>query len=225
VNLTLHESQVVELLRKRKVAPYAELARQLEVSSKTVQRALRKVGTFASLNRNSAYVTLKSSPRFDHQGLWVYEELRFSRHGDLFRTIRALIDQSVSGCTLEELQRWLGTRVHNHVSLLLRRGEIQRFLLGHQAVYASADPAKHQQQQTARQPPPAAFLGPAAQKAPPLPPGMDALDLIRLLIQMLQKPTASPASLAKSLQAQGLAIHADRVREVMAFYGLKKTTP
>jgi hypothetical protein len=50
------------------------------------------------------------------------------------------------------------------------------------------------------------------------------MDLIRLLLQMLRKPAASPASLAKSLQAQGLAIHAAAVREVMAFYGLKKTT-
>jgi hypothetical protein len=41
---------------------------------------------------------------------------------------------------------------------------------------------------------------------------------------MLHKPAASPASLAKSLQAEGLAIHATQVREVMAFYGLKKTT-
>ena len=50
------------------------------------------------------------------------------------------------------------------------------------------------------------------------------MDLIRLLLQMLRQPAASPASLAKSLQAQGLAIHAAQIREVMAFYGLKKTT-
>jgi len=42
---------------------------------------------------------------------------------------------------------------------------------------------------------------------------------------MLHQPAASPATLAKSLQAQGLAIHAAKVREVMALYGLKKTTP
>jgi len=226
VNLTPRESQVVELLRQRRVAPYAELARQLEVSSKTVQRALAKVGAYASLNGNSAYVTLKSVPRFDGRGLWVYEQRCFSRHGDLPHTIRALIEQSNQGCTLEELQQWLGTRVHNHLSLLLRREEIQRFSLGRQAVYTSAHPAKHQQQQAARQPPATvAPWEPAAGKTPPLPPGMEAMDVIRLLLQMLRKPGASEASLAKSLQAQGLAIHADQVRQAMAFYGLKKTTP
>lgn len=226
MNLTSHESQVVDLLRQRKVAPYAELARQLEVSPKTVQRALRKVGAYASLNRNSAYVTLKTIPRFDGRGLWAYEELRFSRHGDLFHTIRTLVEQSASGCTLEELQRWLGTRVHNHLSLLLRRGNIQRFSLGRQAVYASADPVKHQQQEIARQPSRAVGLpGPTDQNRPALPPGMDPMDLIRLLVQMLHKPQASPAALAKSLRSRGLAIHAEGVREVMVFYGLKKTTP
>jgi hypothetical protein len=226
VNLTPRESEVVALLQQRQVAPYAELARQLRVSPKTVQRALRKAGAYASLNHNSAYVTLKGVPRFDRHGVWVHGDLRFSRHGDLSCTVRALVEQSRAGCTLEELQQRLGTRLHNHLSRLLRRGEIQRFSLGRQAVYASANGPKHHQQQAARQPSAMARLpGSAAHPSPELPPGMEAIDLIRLLVQMLRKPGARPASLAKSLQAQGVGIHADRVREVMAFYGLKKTTP
>lgn len=39
MNLTSRESQVVQLLRQRQVAAYAELAHQLKVSGKTVQRA------------------------------------------------------------------------------------------------------------------------------------------------------------------------------------------
>jgi DNA-binding CsgD family transcriptional regulator len=225
MELTPAESKVVELLKQRQVAPYAELARQLDVSPKTVQRALRKAGAYASVNRNSAYVTLKTVPRFDRHGFWAQGELRFSRHGNLSRTIRTLVEQSPEGCTMEELRQWLGTRVHNHLSLLLRRGEIRRFSLGRTAVYSSADPARRQQQEASRQPPPAEAPGPPAEDWPGLPPGMEAMDLIRLLLVMLQKPAASPASLAKSLQAQGLAIPADRVRQVMAFYGLKKTTP
>ena len=86
MTLTSRESQVVQLLKQRQVAAYAELADQLKVSGKTVQRALHKAGTYASLNANSAYVTLKNIPRFDSRGLWGYKQLRFSRHGDLSRT-------------------------------------------------------------------------------------------------------------------------------------------
>jgi DNA-binding transcriptional regulator YhcF (GntR family) len=225
MSLTSRESQVVQLLRQRQVAAYAELAQELKVSGKTVQRALHKAGVYASLNANSAYVTLKNNPRFDRRGLWRYQQLCFSRHGGLLDTTLALIEQSRQGCTLKELQQWLRTRVHNHLSLLLRRGKIRRFSLGHHAVYTSADPAQQQRQQAARQP--SATVAPGGltvHEAPPLPPGMKAMDLIRFLLQMLHKPEASPAALAKSLQAQGLAIHAAQVRDVMNFYGLKKTT-
>ena len=75
MTLTSRESQVVELLRQRQVAAYNELAQQLEVSGKTVQRALQKAGAYASLNANSTYVTLKRTPRFDSRGLWRYEQL------------------------------------------------------------------------------------------------------------------------------------------------------
>ena len=199
MTLTSRESQVVQLLKQRQVAAYAELADQLKVSGKTVQRALHKAGTYASLNANSAYVTLKNIPRFDSRGLWGYKQLRFSRHGDLSRTIQALIEQSPQGCTVSELQQWLGTRVHNHLSRLLRRGEIQRSSLGRHALYISADPAQQQRQQAARQPSPTTGGDrPAAQEVPPLPAGVQPLELIRLLLQMLHKPAASPASLAKS---------------------------
>jgi DNA-binding transcriptional regulator YhcF (GntR family) len=225
MDLTSRETQVVELLRQRQVATYAELTQQLKVSGKTVQRALRKAGAYTSVNANSTYVTLKDTPRFDRRGLWSYDRLRFSRHGNLPRTIRALIEQSSQGCTLEDLQQWLGTRVHNHLSLLLQQGMIRRFSLGRHAIYTSANPAQEQRQQAARQPSETTTRGGlAAHEALPLPPGMQPMDLIRLLLRMLQQPAASPAALAKSLQAQGLAIHAAQVREVMTLYGLKKTT-
>lgn len=126
---------------------------------------------------------------------------------------------------MEELQRWLGTRVHNHLSLLLRHAKIRRFSLARHAVYTSADPAQEQRQQAARQPSATtADRGLAASEAPSLPPGMQPMELIRLLLQMLHQPAAGPAALAKSLQAQGLGIHAAQIREVIRLYGLKKTT-
>ena len=103
--------------------------------------------------------------------------------------------------------------MHNHLSRLLRRGEIQRSSLGRHALYTSANPAQQQRQQAAQQPSPTTGGDrPAAQEAPPLPAGVQPLELIRLLLQMLHKPAASPASLAKSLQAQGLAIRPAEVR-------------
>ena len=44
------------------------------------------------------------------------------------------------------------------------------------------------------------------------------------LVQMIATPKASPASLAKKLQAQGLVIQAEQVRRVLEFYALEKKT-
>ena len=43
MTLTSRESQVVQLLKQRQVAAYAELADQLKVSGKTVQRACTRL--------------------------------------------------------------------------------------------------------------------------------------------------------------------------------------
>jgi hypothetical protein len=224
--LTTTESRIVQRLRQQLVAAYAELVKQLDVSAKTVQRAVSKVGYYNSLNFNSVYVTLQNTPRFDPRGLWVHRQICFSRHGGLRSTIRVLVQQAREGWTVDELQRMLGTRVHNQLAGLLREGEIQHFYLGGHAIYTSADPTQAQQQQAQRQrqtTPASATVRPAY-PAPELPPGIDAATVIRLLVQMLQKPDASPASLSKSLQAHGVAVHAEQVRQVLAFYGLKKTT-
>jgi hypothetical protein len=53
---------------------------------------------------------------------------------------------------------------------------------------------------------------------------MRAETVIRLLVQMIATPNASPASLAKKLQAQGVAIRAEQVCRVIEFYALEKKT-
>ena len=126
---------------------------------------------------------------------------------------------------MEELRQWLGTRVHNHLSLLLRRGEMRRFSwAGRPFIPRLTPPARNSKRPRGNRRRPK-LQDRRPRTGPVCPPGMEAMDLIRLLLVMLQKPAASPASLAKSLQAQGLAIPADRVRQVMAFYGLKKRHP
>jgi len=39
----------------------------------------------------------------------------------------------------------------------------------------------------------------------------------------LEKPEAGVASVARGLQARGVAVGAEQVRQILDFYGLKKT--
>ena len=89
MELTPAESQVVQLLKQRQVAAYAELARQLDVSAKTVQRALRKAGAYRQRQRQFRLRHPQGhSPVSMAAGCGATRELRFSRHGDLPRTIQ-----------------------------------------------------------------------------------------------------------------------------------------
>jgi hypothetical protein len=223
MELTASEDQVVQCLRRDHVAQGARLAAQLQLSLKTVQRALAKVGYYTSLNHNSTFVTLRDIPQFDELGLWNYQQICFSRLGHLPQTLVHLVEQAAQGCTLQQLQEAVGTRVHNHLSHLLRQGRLGHFRLGRQAVYTSAAPRRQQQQQQARQ----RALAPAGvpQQGPTVPPGLEALTVIRVLVRRLQTPEASVASLAKSLQLQGVAVWAPQIRALFDFYQLKKTTP
>lgn len=217
-DLTDAEGQVIKLLHKDRVATATELAKQLDVTNKTVRRALAKAAYFSSINANSTYVTLQETPRFDQHGLWFYKKkICFSRYGTLQATLQALIEQSGEGCNVKELEQMVRTRVPNHLSQLLRQGRIQHFYCGRHAIYASCDQPQYEHQRRKR-------LEPTTSRPQTdLPAGTDPITVIRLLVRILEKPAASIASLSKSLQAQSVAIDADQIRQILDFYGLKKT--
>ena len=219
--------RVVGFLQRHPVASFETLERQLQVSRRTVRRALAKHGYYSSCNANGAYVTLRETPRFTPEGLWVYRKSCFSSHGTLQQTIVALVEASPVGKTLAELQEQLCTRVHNQVSLLLQAEKLSRVYSGRHVVYLSCDATRAAAQQRQRQEaarPEDAVVARIATSATPCPEGMRAETVIRLLVQMIDTPNASPASLAKKLQARGLAIQAEQVRRVIEFYALEKKT-
>jgi hypothetical protein len=197
----------------------ATLRQGLDVSAVTVASALRKYGYLTSFNHNSSFYVLADTPRFDSDGLWWHRHIGFSRHGTLQATLLALIEHAPAGCTVAELQRRLAVSPGNLLSQLCSRGLIGRMPLGRRAVYLALDPSRQAQQRACRDQLTAATI-PAdlPRPAPDLPPAT----LIDLLVQVLRTPTASPASLSRALQAQGIDITAAHVRHVFDFYDLKK---
>lgn len=215
-------TQIVRTLRTNRIARWAELAEQVDCSTKTVQRTLAKVGYYNSINHNATFVTLKDGPQFDQRGLWTYDTVHFSKHGNLPETLLWIVEQAPAGCTVEELQQLVGTRVHNHVSRLLRQDKLARCFQGRNVVYLASDPKRRKAQQQARQLEETQQV--SAVHETDVPPGMDPLTVIHILLRLLETPDASVASIARTLQARQLAVRADQIRQVLDFYGLKKTT-
>ena len=219
--------RVVGFLQQHPVASFEALEKQLKVSRRTVRRALARHGYYSSCNGNGTYVTLRETPQFTPEGLWVYRKSCFSSHGTLLQTIVALVAASPAGKTLAQLEEQLCTRVHNQVSWLLQDEKLTRIYSGRHVVYLSCDaePAAAQQRQRHEQSRPQdAVAARVATSFTRCPEGMRAETVIRLLVQMIATPNASAASLAKKLQAQGVAIQAEQVRRVIEFYALEKKT-
>lgn len=215
------QSKVISLLRELVVATIDVLCDKLSKSRMTVLRALKSYGYFSSFNFNSAYFTLKDTPDFDKDGLWFHGQFGFSRYGSLTQSIKAIVEHSEKGCTVVELEKLLGTKVHNQLSLLCRKGILTRFYLGRNCVYTSVE-AKLQASQEAKRK--GLIKKPKAITAIQIPPGLEALTVIRLLIEMIHKPDATAASLSQRLQRRGFPITAEQVRVVIKFYSLEKKT-
>ena len=222
------ESRVINLLRELMVATLDVLCNKLSKSRITILRVLKSYGYFSSYNFNSSYFTLKDIPDFNKDGLWFHGEIGFSCYGTLTQTIKSLIEHSEKGYTVVELQKLLGTRVHNQLSSLCRKKILTRFYVGRHCVYTSVEPKLQASQEAKRKEQIIKSKAVAGSqkdfKGRKLPHQLDTLTVIRLLVEMIKKPDAKAASLSQTLQHQGLSITAEQVRGVIEFYSLSRKT-
>lgn len=118
---------LTEFFRKNQVAELKQLCRALQTASRvTVFRALREIGYLTSYSHARKYYTLKTTPRFDAQGLWFWRDVGFSKYGTLRDTIVAKVQDAPAGHTHEELQAMLQIRVQDTLRDLVHSGLVRR---------------------------------------------------------------------------------------------------
>jgi len=99
----MDEKKVLRTFARLKVITIDQLMDLLQCSVITVRRRLKKWNTYTSINQNGRYYTLPQIPDFDVNGLWRYESILFSTHGNLKQTILSLIQQSQMGMSAGEI--------------------------------------------------------------------------------------------------------------------------
>ncbi|MBF8280014.1 MAG: hypothetical protein HW385_1446 [candidate division NC10 bacterium] len=125
-----------EVFRSQLVLTLSEMMKALGTAVKmTVFRKLRELNYRASYSHAGKYYTLDELGRWNVDGLWAYQGIRFSRHGTLLATLQHMIDTGPSGCFAEELERRVFVRVHNTLSTLHRRGQVIRHQIGGAFLY------------------------------------------------------------------------------------------
>ena len=222
MKLTIKEKAVVDQLRAWKVATKTNLCDQLQICHMTVVRGLKKFGYYTSYNKNSAFYTLHDIPEFDSDGLWAYRDIYFSRYATVDETIVALIENSDAGYTIRELNKILKTEVKNILPRLCRKKRLNRYYWHRYVVYLSNDPERELKQKTWRKEQIEKSQDVLKQKRKLFPGQLDAITVIKVLIEMIELPKASDASISQRLQRQEVLITAKEVRSIIEFYSLKK---
>jgi hypothetical protein len=90
--------------KKKKLFVLEDLLEKLDCSVITVRRRLKKWNAISSYNKNGRYYTLSDIAKFDNNGLWICQDIGFSKNGNLTQTITQLISSSAAGFSCDKSQ-------------------------------------------------------------------------------------------------------------------------
>jgi len=204
--------QLTALFTKLPCQMIKPLATDLKYSIPSVRRFLAIVGYYSSFTHNGKWYTLRSTPRFNREGLWFYNDIGFSRAGSLTKTLIALAAKSPAGLTAEQLGEKLHCRCHTILVQLHRRKKLQRQKTGRSFIYLAADPRT-----AARQRQVISVQSVQIQQLP-------AEIAVLVLAEFIRNPEAGFAQLAKTIRrSRKVTVEAAQIERLFQQYALKKT--
>ena len=187
------------------------LAAELRYSIPSVRRFLAEVGYYSSFTHNGGWYTLRSIPRFDHNGLWFYSDIGFSRAGSLTNTLVDLTIRSAAGMTAEQLGAKLRCRCHSVLVQMWRQGRLQREKIGRSHVYLAIDPHI------------AAVQRQSAESLSVI--QLPAEIAVLILVEFIRNPDSNFEQLATAISRQkSVTVEAAQIERLFDRHGLKKTT-
>jgi len=200
-------------LRSKKLFTITQLCAWLSVSAPTARRRLAAWETFTSYNKNGRYYTFADIPEFDEHGLWRWQGVFFSRHGNLVKTVVHLVNSSEAGYSGEQLEALLELKARSFLAPLRHRKELYREKIGGRFIWFAADPAQRRQQRDNRR-------KQDHTRAAALPSDAQA---VLILAALIHSPACTPAQLARAVGAKGIVVTTEQVENLLRRHDLKKT--
>ncbi len=207
-------SAVIRSFKKEKVVTVVLLATWLSCSSATARRRLRAWRAYTSYNRNGRYYTLPEIAEFDENGLWRYQGVFFSKHGNLKQTLVHLVTHSVQGLSGPELGELLGLDPRSFLSHFRDHPALYRENLKGRWIWFAADPKTREKQMQTR-------LARAVATGPRMPSDMEA---VMILVDLIRHPNSSLEQIAHRLKPKGLDIDVQAIRRLLMHHDLLKKT-
>ena len=203
------DSQALENFRRWKVITIEQLVTLLECSVITARRRLKQWRTHTSINKNGRYYTLPEIPVFDKYGLWRYQAILFSKHGNLKRTIVALITDSTKGLSAAEIAEIVGLVPNSSfLSQLKDVPGVKREKREGRFIYLSDQSDIYARQQRRFE----AIAFPTEAQA------------VLILVQLIKNFDIGIEELAARVSDQGLSVEPAAVQRFLHFHDLLKKT-
>jgi len=206
--------QVLKKFRTKKVMTVDEIETILNCSAITVRRYLNKWRAITSYNFNGGYYLLPDIPKFDEHGLWEYESIRFSQHGNLKKTIVRMVENSSGGLEALDIFNLLGLNSYFLLSHLVKASLLQRKKIAGVFVYFSVTKERINKQFGNR-------LEMGNENAIDLPSDTVA---VAILVERIKCPKLDWKLLNRRLQNRGITVSIKTIENFFAYHNILKKT-
>ena len=211
----MDEKYVLQRFRRQKIITIEQLVRLLKCTVITVRQRLKKWKTYTSINKNGRYYTLPKIPVFDENGLWKYQTVLFSKHGNLKQTIVELIKDSETGLNAVEIAGIVNLAPNSSFLSQIKKNVpgVRREKYQGRFIYLSDSPDIYNRQKQR--------WTLSRQEGIDFPTDSEA---IVILVQLIKHPDIGIDQLSDKVSRQGKRVHPDAVRRFLGFHDLLKKT-
>jgi len=201
-------NDAVKRFQKLKVVTIKQLVGLLECSFITARRQLKKWRAYTSFNMNGRYYTLPGIPRFDENGIWKYQRILFSKHGNLMQTMFQLIGRAETGLSAKQIAQVV--EVASNSSVFSRLQSVPGIRRGrHQGRFVYFSEERYQEQK-------AALYQPQHVRFP-----SDA-EAVMILVQYIKNPHSNIEELYERIAEQGRSIDHRVIHRFLEHHDLLK---
>jgi len=202
------DKKTIRAIHQKKIITVNDVSSLLNSSIKTARRRLKLWCAITSYNMNGRYYSLPGVPDFNRHGLWQCRHVRFSQHGNLKKTIIALVNQSKAGLDAAEASDLLGISIRSFLSSLQKHPDFKREKIQGRFVYFSTTAKKYIKQKESRY---------EVARTIQLPSDIEA---IAILVETIKNPDLSIGQIAGNLQQNNYRISTESIQNLFGYHGL-----
>lgn len=213
-NDTAVNTLIIYFIEDFPVQTFDELKIKSGCQSRTLQRKIKSGNLLASYNKNARFYTVPNLCHFNHYGIWNFEQILFSKYGNLFETIIALIDKSLEGYTSKELSIIIEVKADDALRVLWLKERVRRQKTGSNNVYFSIQEDLFMLQLSAREQQSSGTVQTLA-----LP---DYQRTIAVLVEIILQDSIVAEKLQQGVVKRNVEISIAGIQSVIEHYQLKK---